>query len=184
MSTESPELDRVLVVGPIGAGKSFAASRIAEMLQRPLVRIDEIMLDENKCPKPKDRFIEDAEEFFAQPHLEDGWVADGNYRSIRHITWEKADAIGYVRPGRTRNYANVARRSISRDTSGGNTNEGLVTQVRRLSQTRQEDMAKLDETTGEFEANGVPVFRYRDSGNLVLAFSELIIAQSRPPEEL
>lgn len=175
----SSELERILVVGPIGAGKSFAAREIGEMAGLPVVHIDRIMLDpDTRLPKPRDRFIEDAEAFFAQPRMQSGWVADGTYRSLRHLTWERADAIGYIRPGLIQNISRIVQRCVTHDTSGGQNPDTLYRQLNRLRGTRQEDIAKLDTTTQEFRELGTMVIEEPTSRALITAFAGILAVEN------
>ncbi len=166
-------INRLLLVGPIGAGKSYAANELAESLDKPLITLDKLMLDENRVPKPKDRFIEEAEELFARPEYTNGWIVDGTYRSIRHLTWEQADVIGYIRPPLVRNIGLVVLRATTKDTSGGNSPQPVHIQLRRLFKTRQEDIAKIDTTTAEYAERGKRIVQATSSSKLIAMVQRL-----------
>ncbi len=129
------------------------------------------MLDPLTGPKSREKFIEDAEAYFASPELAEGWVADGTYRSLRQITWERADAIGYIRPSLPRNLLRVVQRGLTGDVRGGNSPSSLRTQLARLHATRVEDINKLDLTTQEFREYGTPVLETSSSARLIAAFA-------------
>lgn len=175
---QTPDIDRMLVVGPTGSGKSFAADRLSHILDKPLVSLDRLMLDENGKPKPKEQFVEEAEEFFAQPEYEEGWVVDGTYRSLRHITWDKADLIGYIRPPVILNAALISLRALTRDTTGGNSDQSISEQLERLRKTRRWDLEKLDHTTAEYRAMGKQVIQTATSSGLIRSVMHHIEASS------
>jgi adenylate kinase family enzyme len=167
-------IERVLVVGPIGAGKTYAAQRIAMLVGKPLVQIDRIMLDSvTGKPKAIEDFLDDAAEYFAQPELQDGWVADGSYRSLRNLTWEQADVIGYIRPRAPQNFLRLTQRSLTKNQEGGNSNDSYLTCLKRLHDTRVADLEKLDGTTSEFRELGTEVLVERSSSALVASFALL-----------
>jgi adenylate kinase family enzyme len=160
-------IDRLLVVGPIGAGKSYAAARLATALAKPLINLDRLMLDEEHRPKPKRQFVEEAEEFFGRPEYSQGWVTDGTFRSLRHLTWDRADMIGYIRPPVVLNIGLVAFRALTGDISGGNSPQPMRAQLDRLFATRSEDLRKIDHTTAEYAEQGTPIVQSMTAGGLV-----------------
>ena len=82
-SPEAPKaaLDRVIVVGTSGAGKSTYAQRLARLLGHAHTELDELHWDRNWQPKPTPEFRELVTRLIAQPR----WIADGNYGAIRDL---------------------------------------------------------------------------------------------------
>ena len=160
--------EHILIVGPIGAGKSFVADRVGEQLDLPVIHLDSIMLTDEGTPKTKEVFVADATEYFSRPELSSGWVADGTtLGSIRDVVWEPAELIGYVRPNFVLNVARLAQRRLTHDTRGGQNDHPFMEQYRRMRTTRPGDIEKLDKTTAEFRAKGVSVIQRASSGGLL-----------------
>lgn len=80
---------RIVVVGVSGSGKSRAASRLAQLLNYPLIELDSIhwLANWQELPRPEIRLR--VAELINTPT----WVIDGNYSYLRDITWANADAL-------------------------------------------------------------------------------------------
>jgi adenylate kinase family enzyme len=95
-SQEAPNLasalDRVIVVGTSGAGKSTFADRLARVLGRERTELDELHWDRDWQPKPTPRFRELVAQLVAQPH----WIADGNYSAVRDLIWPRATTVVWL----------------------------------------------------------------------------------------
>lgn len=89
MSIDLPVGSRILVVGVSGSGKSRAASRLAQLLDYPLIELDAIhwLSDWQEMPRPQIRLK--VAELIKNPT----WVIDGNYSYLRDITWANADTL-------------------------------------------------------------------------------------------
>ena len=88
-------LDRVIVVGTSGAGKSTYAERLARRLGHAHTELDELHWDRNWQPKPAPVFRELVERFVAQPY----WIADGNYGLVRDLVWPRATTVVWLNYG-------------------------------------------------------------------------------------
>ena len=88
---------RVVVIGPAGSGKSTLAAALARHLAVPHVELDSLFWGPNwqaasDTPEGQARFRRRVEEATAG----DGWVADGNYSSVRTALWPRADTIVWL----------------------------------------------------------------------------------------
>ena len=158
---------RILIVGPIGSGKSYSAEILSNELDLPVLNLDRVMLDDYGTPKQKDRFIEDAAIALESSKYRDGWIVDGTFRSLRALTWDNADVIGYLRPVFLVNAGLVALRGMRKDVRGGNSLQPTGVQIRRLLNTRSEDIHKIDSTVLEYNEKGRKVVVARSSSSLV-----------------
>ena len=101
---------RFVVVGTSGSGKSTFANALAERLGVPHVELDGLY------HRPNWTHVTDAE-LIAQidDALDrDGWVVDGNYSSVRRLTWGKADAIVWLDYPKWFVMQRMVRRSLAR----------------------------------------------------------------------
>ena len=82
-------LQRVVVVGTTGSGKTTFARRLAAILDVPHIELDALHWQANWEPVPKEVLRERARHAAAMPR----WVADGNYSKVRDILWGRATAV-------------------------------------------------------------------------------------------
>jgi len=82
-------LDRVIVVGTTGAGKSTFARRLAQQLGIPHVEIDALYWDADWQAKPLPQFRELASAVAAGSR----WIVDGNYGAVRDVVWPRATTV-------------------------------------------------------------------------------------------
>jgi adenylate kinase family enzyme len=101
-----PPLDRVVVVGTSGAGKSTFAARLGRRLRRPVFDLDALHWGPDWTPKPPDEFRCLVEEQAAASH----WIASGNYGRVRDLLWPRATAIVWLNYG----FATVMYRALKR----------------------------------------------------------------------
>ncbi|MGQ0528700.1 MAG: toxin [Panacagrimonas sp.] len=85
-------LDRVLIVGVSGAGKSTFARSLAAQLRQPVIELDALYWGPNWTPKPTDAFRHLADVAAAAPR----WVADGNYSAVRDLLWPRAGTVFWL----------------------------------------------------------------------------------------
>lgn len=83
---------RIHIVGSAGAGKSTLASHLAAQLQCPLVELDELYWRPGWQAAPLEEFRAEVTASLAP----DRWVACGNYRIVRDITWGRADTLVWL----------------------------------------------------------------------------------------
>lgn len=85
-------MQRVVVVGTSGSGKTTVAAKIAETLGLKHIELDAIHWQENWTELPDDEFREQV----AKAIRVDGWVADGNYKPVRDLLWRRADTLVWL----------------------------------------------------------------------------------------
>ena len=86
-------LERVVVLGSSGSGKTTFAQDLASRLGVPHVEFDAYRHGPNWTETPNDIFRSQLDE--ALPR-HGGWVADGNYSVARDIVWPRATAIVWL----------------------------------------------------------------------------------------
>lgn len=82
-------LDRIVVVGTTGSGKTTLARALAERLGYDHVELDALNWGPNWTAAPDDVFCERVRTAAERPR----WVADGNYSRARPELWSRADTI-------------------------------------------------------------------------------------------
>ncbi len=101
---------RVSVTGNAGVGKSTFGRRLAEHLGVPWVELDSIFHLPGWIELPAEDFRAAVAELVAG----DGWVVDGNYRTVRDLVWARADTVVLLDYARWRVMARITRRSLGR----------------------------------------------------------------------
>jgi adenylate kinase family enzyme len=106
---------RVSVVGNAGSGKTRLARRIADVIAVPHVELDAIHhLPGWKAIDP-DTFLAEVDAITSM----DGWVIDGNYRTVvvDGPVWQRADTVVWIDPPRRRVMRQVVTRTLRRITN-------------------------------------------------------------------
>ena len=85
-------IDRIVVLGTTGAGKTTLARQIAEALDVPHVELDYYRFRPNWVEVPNDEFRESVREALRG----DRWAADGNYGLARDVIWPRATLLVYL----------------------------------------------------------------------------------------
>ncbi len=85
-------MQRILVIGSPGAGKSTLASRLAGRLNLPLIHLDREYFGPGWTMPPKDEWRERVKALAARP----AWVMDGNYASTFDLRVPRATAIVWL----------------------------------------------------------------------------------------
>jgi adenylate kinase family enzyme len=105
-------LERIVIVGKSGAGKTTLATRLADRLNLTNVELDSINWQANWVNLPKHEMRERVDE--ALP-VAGYWIADGNYiRSVRDIVWIRADTLIWLDYSLWVALLRVLRRTIGR----------------------------------------------------------------------
>jgi adenylate kinase family enzyme len=85
-------MQRVLVIGAGGAGKTTVASILAERLGLPLIHLDTLYWHPGWTPTPADEWQRVVESLIAQPR----WVMDGNYGGTLDIRLAACDTVIFL----------------------------------------------------------------------------------------
>ncbi len=101
-------MERVVVVGPGGAGKSTFTRGLGERIGSPVVHLDEHFWKPGWVETPRDEFAAHQRALFAA----DRWIADGNYGGTFDVRFERADTVVVFVPGRVRCVVGAVRRTI------------------------------------------------------------------------
>lgn len=85
-------LQRIVVVGTTGSGKTILAGRLSHKLGLPHTELDSVNWGPNWTMKPADEFMAAVDEATRG----ETWVVDGNYSRAREIVWPRADTIVWL----------------------------------------------------------------------------------------
>jgi adenylate kinase family enzyme len=105
-------VERIVVVGPPGSGKTTLGRTLAERLDCAHVEMDSLWWDADWTEAGPERFRERAEVAVRGER----WVADGNYVSTgaRDVVWPLADTLIWLDQPRWVTVPRVVRRTFSR----------------------------------------------------------------------
>lgn len=110
----TPSLQRVVVVGMSGAGKSTIAHRLSRITGAPHVELDALFWGPGWEPRMPADFRRDVAEAAAA----DRWIIDGNYGLVRHLVWPRATAIVWLNLSFPRVFSRVLLRTLRRSATG------------------------------------------------------------------
>lgn len=99
-------MQRVLVFGCSGAGKSTFARRLAQATGLPRTELDAVFWQPGRVQTPRPEFFEKIAALCAEP----AWILDGNYPSSLHLRLPRADTAIWLDYPRHR----CLRQAISR----------------------------------------------------------------------
>ena len=85
-------LQRIVVIGSSGAGKSMLARELSRILRVPHVELDAIRHGPNWTETPDKVFCEKI----AAAIQGERWVVDGNYSVARDVVWRRATTLIYL----------------------------------------------------------------------------------------
>lgn len=85
-------MERVVIVGCGGSGKTTLANRLGAALGLPVVHLDAVYYDAAWRPLPPDAFAARQTALVAEPR----WVMDGNYASTLPIRLAAADCVIFL----------------------------------------------------------------------------------------
>jgi len=121
-------MNRVVVVGTSGSGKTTVSSVIAEKLGLRHIELDSIHWAPNWTELPGEGFREKVIEATNC----DGWAIDGNYGSVRDITWTRADTVVWLDLPFRVVFWRILRRTITRVIRGEKLWNGNVERLSAL----------------------------------------------------
>lgn len=105
-------MQRLVVVGSSGSGKTMVARRIAAVRDVPCLEMDSVFHRYGWADEPHDEFLPTLEEFTRG----DQWVVDGNYvgLGVRDVVWPRADTFVWLDPSRRSATFRVVLRTLRR----------------------------------------------------------------------
>ena len=83
-------LERIVIVGKPGAGKTTLAAELATRLSLRHIELDSINWQANWTQLPDSQMREHVSEAITGNA---NWVLDGNYKAVRDIVWARADTL-------------------------------------------------------------------------------------------
>jgi adenylate kinase family enzyme len=112
MSDHMSRLNRIVVVGSSGSGKTTVAREMASRLGLPHLEMDSVFHRDGLADEPHDEFVPILDRFTDQ----ELWVIDGNYTSagVDEVVWPKADTFVWLDPPRRVAVSRVTRRTLRR----------------------------------------------------------------------
>lgn len=85
-------MQKILVIGSCGAGKSTASQKISEITGVPIIHLDSHYWLPNWTRPSKEDWMKKVKKLCAQPK----WVMDGNYKSTLDYRMSQADTIIFL----------------------------------------------------------------------------------------
>ncbi len=82
-------MNRVIVVGTTGSGKTTLAGALARKMACPFIELDALFWNPGWVKTPPDEFRRRVAEAIAQER----WAAGGNYGTARDLVWQRADTL-------------------------------------------------------------------------------------------
>lgn len=105
-------MNRVVVVGSSGSGKTTVARRLAESLHLRHLEMDTVFHRDGWANQAHDDFLPILEQFTQAEQ----WVVDGNYTShgVRDVVWPRADTFVWLDLPRRTTMSRVVHRTLRR----------------------------------------------------------------------
>lgn len=85
-------LNRIMIMGCSGSGKSILSTRLSEILSLPVIHLDKHYWRPDWVSTPD----EDWHKIVQELTMEDKWIIDGNYSGTMDIRVKRADLIIYL----------------------------------------------------------------------------------------
>jgi adenylate kinase family enzyme len=85
-------MQRVLIIGPCGAGKSTLATKLGQLLALPVFHMDQLNWQPGWVESSKDEIREKLTTIVVQDH----WIIDGTYGGTLAERLERADMVVYL----------------------------------------------------------------------------------------
>jgi adenylate kinase family enzyme len=101
-------VQRVVVIGQSGAGKTTVAARLSRELGLAHLELDALF--HGPGWQPSSTFVHDVDAATSAG----SWIADGNYSAVRDLLWSRADTVVWLDLPRTTTLRRVVRRTAGR----------------------------------------------------------------------
>lgn len=101
-------VDRILVAGPSGVGKTMLCRQIGAALDIPVGNIDGLHWGPQWTTRPE--FAADVDRFTSGP----AWVIEWGYREVKPILRDRADLVVWLNHPRRTVVSRVVRRTVAR----------------------------------------------------------------------
>lgn len=85
-------MKRILVIGCPGAGKSYFSKKLGEILNLPVIHMDNLYWRENKTPITREELIAKLEPYLKQEQ----WIIDGNYHHTLEFRLKYATDVFFL----------------------------------------------------------------------------------------
>lgn len=108
-------MNRIVVVGNSGSGKTTVSAALAGRVDVPHIELDALMHLPGWEPRDPQEMREIlAERMAAADRQHGGWIVDGNYRHTRELVWTAADTLVWLDLPRRVVFPAILRRTIWR----------------------------------------------------------------------
>lgn len=87
-----PDMQRIIIVGSGGAGKSTLARQLGECLEIPVTHLDTVFWQPNWQPITREELIAAQQHIMTHPR----WIIDGNYSATLDIRLQAADTVIFL----------------------------------------------------------------------------------------
>jgi adenylate kinase family enzyme len=119
-------LQRVMIIGSAGSGKSTLSQALGRILDLPVIHLDKYYWKPNWVPTPNDEWDEVVE----QLAMKEQWIIDGNYSRTLDIRILRADLIIFMdMPRWLCMYGILKRRVMYHNKTRGDLNEGCPEKI-------------------------------------------------------
>lgn len=85
-------MNRIMIIGCCGSGKSTLARKMGQLLELPVIHLDQHYWQSNWVETPTTQWTETVQQLSDQP----SWIIDGNYGGTMDIRTARADTIIYL----------------------------------------------------------------------------------------
>jgi adenylate kinase family enzyme len=103
-------MERIVIVGTRGSGKTTLGQALAERRGCPLLDLDALFWGPEWTPTPRDEFRARVCEALAVP----AWITAGNYGQSRDIIWARADTLVWLDYPLALTLTRLFRRTVGR----------------------------------------------------------------------